>query len=307
MATYATSAEWSANLKNLTVWPELGEAFISNASIFAAFGVPQMVPPGDIKINWTEGGTAAIVNPSTYASTGTIAKVDKTKTLSAAIITAPAQSDIVTLSSNNGWALDQSILQAVESIYTKWTDQLINGVATNLELYGLEQFLTDAATMTGVGVSTNLTGTEATILADLTKLRLELCQMENNFLLCGPNGYMALEAAIQAAGGTTPTHLGMANMGFDVMAYNGMPVIQTKVIDESSSYPFYMINRGPRGVKSVTPDVPELTNLSGLFYSDGPKSAPGILARWWDIALCHQLIFATPRSAGKLDVTPTGS
>jgi hypothetical protein len=299
MATYATAAEWYDAIANLTVFPHLGQVYVDQSPVFVAFGIPNPVTASELKNNWSDGATGVYVNSSTYASTGTVSKVDDSTTSSFAHITAPAQLDIMAETAGGAFALNMSMAGATHAIYDKFVHGAINGANTGNELSGFDTFLTAAAS-TPVSTDTSVSGIESNTFELLDNLKVQLATEGENFILTSRAGHTALKVLMRAAGGTTPVHDGMKNFGFgNVLEYDGMPVFATRHLTTvgAADELYYMVNTGPNGAQLVVP-----TGKS-MWVNDGPKSAPGVIAKWWDIVLRCQLLYMSPRAVGKAQIT----
>jgi hypothetical protein len=192
-----------------------------------------------------------------------------------------------------------SMAGATHAIYDKFVHGAINGANTGNELSGFDTFIT-AAQSSPVSTNTVVSGIESATFELLDAVKTQLATEGENFILTSRDGYKSLKALIRGVGGTTPIHAGMKSFGFgNVLEYDGMPVFYTRHLTTvgAADELFYIVNTGPNGCKLVVP-----TGKS-MWINDGPKSAPGIIAKWWDIVLRCQLLYLSARAVGKAQIT----
>lgn len=299
MATFATSAEWYDYIYNLTTLPELGFAYLKQAPIFAAFGKPVELPAGQLRNNWSDGGTATYISTSTYAGTGTITKVNDSTSSNFVDISAPAQNDRLSKHSGNAGAFEMSLAGAAHNIYDKFVYECINGNNTG-QIHGFDTYLTTVSS-TPVSTATTVSGVESTnFLETLYGLEEQMEKDGGGFILTSSTGLASLKTKMATAGGITPVHEGLRNFGFgNYLEFDGYPVFSTRhltTVGASDEY-FYFVNTGPMGCKLVVP--------FGLptFDLDGPKKQPLVDADWYDMILTCQLIYRSPRAVGRAQIT----
>jgi len=294
-----TAAHWADQLKRLEIVPGIGLQYLSYAPIYAAIGLPLEMNETRLKVNWSDGATADHVSVTTYGSGAAAGHVDDTITSSYGMIAGTAHSDIII--ENHGdelEALGQSFELAYESIYKQWCTDLFSGANSGTQVHGLDAFLV-LAQATPVSTDTQLTSTEANILKNLVSLKIRLA-LGPKIVLCSETGYSMVDSAISAAGGITPGHQALEYFGEEYLTYRGMYFFHCDLISAvEGDEVFYMISKGPKGVKLCVP------RSKGMWQIPDPVRTAGVFATTFDVALVTQLLYNSPRAAGTLTVTPT--
>lgn len=303
MATLPKQSEWRDFFAETTVYDHLGMAFLQQAPIFAAFGLPQAEMSGNLRWNWSDGGSASDVHPDTHVGSGTYTQVDDSFVSSFALHTAPAQSTIKAgLEKNGNAAFERSSQGAMSAIYDRWVGQLFDGSNSSNQLWGLESFHTSAAS-TPVGTDTTIDGAEADVLKNIDAAVAEIPVGSDNIIITTTTAYLMVKEALRDSGGNTGVHLGLQHLGFTVPTYEGIPILHTRNLtaDGDGDHPMWVINLGPNGVQLMSPEDGPMIDVWG------PERVPGKLAWEYDIVMATQLGYASPLAAALINITPTSS
>jgi len=304
LLTYAQGAqEWS----RLNIHPTFGPLFFDHSPIWRAFGIPEVVPAGRLKVNYTNGATAASLGVTAgIPSTGAAAGVDTTQTKVFGAIASQASVDLPTRAQGGGFEAGLSADRAVGAIYREWVDQMIGAQTGEVygQIWGTSHFV---ANVTGEADGMQVSGsyargsmTPALLKTSIGKMLSKLPQDGSmNICITSPSGYEAVYNAIESVGGTTPLMTPQEAFGFSNLQYRNTiffasDKVDSRVLTGSTSSEFYFYNTGPEGTKLVVPDtVPAV-------LVDGPKKTVGQLNDVWDIVLNTQTLYTGHHAAGKM-------
>ena len=287
---YPTKAQWDAAIEGLTVYPSLGRALMGQAPIVMALGVPRPVPLAGLRINWTDGATAASLGTSAgIPNSGVAAQVDDTFTLGLGQIASQAYRSKAT---EDGFQSARSSEAAVAQIYRTTVAQIVgSGDGTAFDMWGIQDFVANAP------LQTDLVGGEAADILDvLDGVLTSLPKSGYNVCITGDAGYNCVKRALRAAaGGNTAAILAMQDFGFSTIHNDGVLFFNADQItaDASNRMAFNFYNIGPEGCEMVSAD-------GGLFLVDGPKQTAGNLSEVWDVVLRSQLVYGSKRAAYRL-------
>ena len=292
-----TMAQWVDGWSRLSVTPNLGTLYANTAHIYRAFGVPS-VESGRLRVNWTDGATAASVGTGAGApSTGAPAQVDDTFNLDQAAIASQAYTDIGIEMMGSSFEAARSAETAMAAIYDAWVTQLVGATDGNdYELWGVENFFAESAVI-AAGMIDTTGGALSTILTQIDEGLSALPQTGHNIVLCSAKGYGMIKTALRTLGGTSLEHTSQAEYGFTALMYSGAFFFVARQMASKATCPttdegFYMFNVGPEGCETVVPDE--------IFVIDGPKKTVSTFNTVWDIALKGQIIYKSPRAAYQL-------
>ena len=311
-----TMAQWTDELALLTQFPTLGTKFLDASPFFFAFGPPQSVARGKLKVNWAKDATAA--SPSTAAGaphTGAPAQVDANGkfTLDFAAIASQAYTDIGIDMMGPSFAANNSMENALSGIYDGFVNQAASdNDGTDYKLWGAgditasEDTYHATATMVVSGSYTSAAydsdQSEVLNAIELGTLKLNRGDGSYNIGLCDDIWYKNIKKQVRKVGGNTVPILagpqfGMSDrQGYETLYYDGVYWYNTKHLtntnDESTSYIFNV--GGASGCTLVVPQGED------MFLIQGPKWTKGELSEVWDIALKVQLVPKSGRAITKL-------
>lgn len=307
LLTYAQGAQY---FSRLNINSTFGMLYFDASPIFRMFPI-NVVPPGQLRVNYTDGATAGTLGTGAGIpnTSGAPAKVDDTETKVFAAIASQAQIDQPTKAQGNATLqAQQSMDNAVAAIYREFVGELVGTYdgETYGQLWGVKDYLsvtqeTDAMTVSGSYAVGNFTS--ALLREDIGKMIAKLPQDGSpNLCLTSPDGYEAVYKAIEAHGGTTPQHTVQDTFGFSNLIYRNTIFFATDKVsswapdgspgDIGTDYFFY--NLGPNGVKLCVPD--SLPVIDAL----GPARTVGYAAWVWDVILNAQVLYTGHHSAGRL-------
>jgi hypothetical protein len=255
-----------------------------------ALGVPRPVALAGMRVNWTDGATAASLGTSAgIPNTGAAAQVDDTFTLGMGQIASQAYRSKAT---DDGFQSARSSESAVAQIYRTFVTQLIaSGDGTAFDIWGIRDFV---ANSTGQQDLTG--GPAADILEVIDGVMTSLPSSGYTVCITGDAGYNLVKSALRtAAGGNTANILAMQDFGFQTITSDGVLFFHTSgiVADASDRMAFNFYNIGPEGCELVAAN-------SGLFLADGPKQTAGNLSEMWDIVLRAQMVYGSKLAAYRL-------
>jgi hypothetical protein len=306
LPTYAQSAaEWS----RLNIHPVFGMLYHDSSPIFRAFGAPQTVPAGRLKVNYTDGATAASLGTGAGApSTGAPAFVDDTQTKVFAGIASQSSIDLATLTQGGGFEAEQSANAAVASIYREFVNQLISlqDGETAYKLWGAGDFI---GTVTQASGGQRVSGSYAAgamtsaLLKQSIGKSLSLLPQDGSMNICilPAVAYEAVYTAIEGQGGTTPLMTAQETFGFSNLVYRNCVFFASDLAKTNNGVgagtkttaDMWFFNTGPQGVGLFAPDsVP-------LIQVDGPKLTAGYISRAWDVVLNCQVLYKSHLAAVK--------
>lgn len=292
-----TMAQWTDAWRTLVVTPNLGTLYANTAHIYRAFGIPSQ-ESGQLRVNWTDGATAASVGTGAGAThSGAAAQVDDTFNLDQAALASQAYTDIGISMMGSSFEAARSAEKAVAAIYDLWVTQLVGSTdGDDYELWGVENFFAEAAPI-AAGMIDTTGGALSTLLTQIDQGLSALPQTGHNVVLCSATGYGMIKTALRGLGGTSLEHTSEAEFGFTALKYSGAFFFTVRQMASKATCPttdeaFYMFNIGPEGCETVVPDT--------VFEIDGPKKTVGSFNTVWDIALKGQIIYKSPRAAYQL-------
>ena len=290
MALIAASS-WRDYFYEMHNYPELGYTFGNVAPIFKAFGTPENIGVGDIRMNWSSGATAAYHSTSNWTASISPASVGYSKTYEFGYLTAQAQETIA--EKHSTFALKNSIDAATHGLYSGWVTGILTGTGAAPQIMGCDT-CTGLVWPTALGMVINSTGSISQALSKFNLALSVLPQSGYNVAVCGPKAYANLITQLAAAGGTSAMMLGDNNFGHQYLTYlncfifPAFEVTETAVVSDVRIF-----NIGPEGVVPVTDN-------GQLFNVDGPKKTVGTVADVYDITLCYQLVYKSPRACALL-------
>lgn len=297
-----TMAQWTDAWAKLTVFPALGTLYAEQSHIFRAFGVPERIEKGQVKINWTDGATAGSVQTGAgapQASGVAPAQVTATYTKDFAGIGSQAYTDIGVDLMGSGFEENLSIMQAMLAIYRQFVTQIVgSNDGTDYKLWGAANFY-GLAKVISAGMINTTGGLVATLIDQIDDALASLPSSGYNICLTDKQGYNALKKQIRALGGTTPDHTSLEDFGFETLTYDGCAFFHCSQMATTGTCPttdsgFYFYNIGPEGVQVVFP------GLEDPWIVQGPKMTSGYFNETWDIALGVQVIYTSPRASYQL-------
>lgn len=287
---YPTKAEWDASLEGLTVYPSLGQALLGQAPIVMALGVPRPVSLAGIRVNWTDGATAASLGTTAgIPNSGVAAKVDDTFTLGLGQIASQAYRSKAT---EDGFQSARSSEAAIAQIYRTTVSQLVgSGDGTAFDMWGIRDFVANST-----GQEDLVGGLAADILELIDGVMTTLPSSGYTVCITGDAGYNLVKSALRtAAGGNTAQILAMQDFGFSTIQNDGVLFFHSSGItaDASNRMAFNFYNMGPEGCEMVAANT-------GLFLADGPKQTAGNLSEVWDVVMRSQIVYGSKLAAYRL-------
>ena len=297
-AVHAKTA-FSDNIRPLSIYPDIGDVYGNLAKIMAAMAGPTGVIPGadgDLRVNWTDGSTAGVVNTTTFVHGSTPGSVGDTKVYEWALLAGVAE---VSPQSQTDYQKQAQTQMALHGIHQLWADDLIDGAGTDHTLMGFDTQITNAeATPLGAGYF-SVSGLEA-VTVDLVTEATAILETNDGVIFTNVTGYRRLlKYALAAAGGAYPTHIAMSNLGFgNVPEIMGMPILIDRHITDVGNDTFaYVVNTGPEGAKVIVPDNQGMFEVRGPIYDQA-----NVLANY-HILMRSQVIYPTPRGVVKIAIT----
>jgi len=287
---YPTKAQWDAAIESLTVYPSLGQALMGQAPIILALGVPAETPLAGLRVNWTDGATAASLGTTAgIPNSGAAATVDDSFSLGLAQIASQAYRSKATEADVQA---GNSQSAAVAQIYRTWVSQLIgSGDGTAFDVWGIQDFVVNSPNQVDL-----VGGEAADILETIDDVMTNLPQSGYNVCITSPEGYNLVKRTLRtAAGGNTAGILAMQDFGFPTLQNDGCLFFRADQIsvDASNRTPFNFFNMGPEGCQLVGAS-------DGIFLADGPKQTAGTLSEVWDVVLRLQMLYGSKRAAYRL-------
>lgn len=304
LPTYAqAAAEWS----RLNISPTFGMLFFDHSPIFRALGPAITVPAGRLKVNYTDGATAASLGTTAgIPSTGAPAFVDDTETKVFGAIASQASIDLPTRTQGGGFEAGLSAERAVDALYREWVGQLISlqDGETYGQMWGAGDFVAnvtqEADNMTVSGSYDKADFTNTLLKRSVGKMLSKLPQDgSSNVCITSEEGYEAIYTALEGLGGTTPLMTPNDVFGFTNLTYRNTVFFASDKVDNGrvgadAFSDFWFFNNGIQGMKVCVSDaVPAI-------LVDGPKKTAGQLNEVWDIVLSTQVLYTGHHSAGKL-------
>ena len=307
-----TYAQWSAEFSRLNINPSLGMLYFNHAPIFRGLlgpsGLPSVRPAGRLKVNYTDGATAAsLAATANLPSSGAPSFVDDTETKVYAAIASQAYTDHAAIA-QGGDEAGLSLESAVAACYREFVGQLIstNDGETWGQVWGAGDFqqnvTQEADSMLVSGSYAKTAHSDALLKRDIGKMLSKLPQDGSmNVCITSPAGYEGMYTAIEGAGGTTPLHTSMDDFGFSNLTYrNTVFFVSDKVDTKTStngaqqSSDFWFFNTGREGVSVNVPDTME------ILTAYGPDRVVGNFSWVTDVALNCQVLYQGHHSAGLL-------
>ena len=305
-----TYAQWSAEFSRLNINPSLGMLYFNHAPIFRALlgqgGLPRVRPAGRLKVNYTDGATAASLGVGAgLASSGAPGQVNDTETKVYGTITSQAYTDHAAIQ-QGGDEAGLSLEAATAAMYREWVGQLISAQdgETYGQVWGAGDFVanvtqeTDGMTISGSYAVANMTS--ALLKQSVGKMLAKLPQDGSmNVCITSPAGYEAMYTAIESLGGTTPLMTDREAFGFSNLTYRNTVFfvsdkVDTATQDSDTFSDFWFYNTGMEGVSINVPDTME------VITAYGPTRTAGSFSWVIDTALNTQVLYQGHHSAGKL-------
>jgi len=292
-------ANYSDYIRPLTIYPELGEVYATGAKIMAAMAPygPTPAADADLKVNWTDGATAAAVNTTTYIHGATAPSVGDSFTYEWSLYAGIAE---ITPQSQTDFQRIQQTKSALQGVNSKWADDLIDGSGTDHTLMGFDTQIALAAAAGDASNSYTVSGVEANTM-DLLIEASALLDTNEGVIITNTTGYKEImHYALAAAGGAWTQHIGMTNLGFgNVPQVMGMPILTNRhIANVGNDTFFYMVNTTP-GV-GATVIVPA---NQAMFDLRGPIRDQANVIDVYHIILRSQVIYPTPRGVVKGSIT----
>jgi len=307
-----TYAQWSAEFSRLNINPSLGMLYFNHAPIFRGLlgpgGLPSVRPAGRLKVNYTDGATAAsLAATANLPSSGAPAFVDDTETKVYAAIASQAYTDHAAIA-QAGDEAGLSLEAAVAACYREFVGQVIstNDGETYGQVWGAGDFV---ANVTQESDSMQISGsyaktahTDALLKRSIGNMIAKLPQ-DGSMHVCvtSPNGYEAVYSAIEGLGGTTPLMTPQEAFGFSNLMYRNTIFFVSDKVDQKTSTngaqqssDFWFFNTGREGVSVNVPDTME------ILTAYGPDRVVGNFSWVTDVALNCQVLYQGHHSAGKL-------
>jgi hypothetical protein len=301
MANYVSKASFIDNYRNLAVVPEIGEALADQSRFIAALGLPREVTAGDLKVNWTQGGTAALPSTSTWAGNASPAALSGSHTYSMGMIFGMGAVDDYSRAVAAADPVAVSVMMASYDVDQKFASELINGTGTDFSLAGFDYYLNTVNGDSAYRINASgTTGFQAvtTLQASLDKAQVVL-NGNANLIVTSKEGFRALKGQLRSAGGVTPVHEGLRNFGFgDTLSWDGIPVIYTDYVTSDTTNKltsFYMLNVNHyKGVDFVVPTNRQAVTLKG------PISVAGSAYDNYHLEFFCQILYRAPNCLSKL-------
>lgn len=292
-----TMAQWTDAWRQVSIYPTLGSLYADTSHIYRAFGIPA-IEKGALRVNWTDGATAASVGTGAGApSTGAPAQVDDTFNLDYAALASQAYTDIGIEMMGASFEATRSLEKAMAAIADLFVTQLCGSAAgVDYAIWGAESFFAESAVI-AAGMVDTTGGTLAQLLLKIDQRLSKLPTSGHNICLCDSTGYGLVKSALRALGGTSLEHTAEEEYGFTALKYSGCFFFPVRQMESKASCPstdtaFYFFNIGPEGCETVIPN--EMWNIQG------PKWTKGEFNETWDIAKMTQVIYKSPRAAAQL-------
>lgn len=291
---------FSDYIRPLTIYPELGEVYATGAKIMAAMAPYGPIPAsdGDLKVNWTDGGTAAAVNTTTYVHGSTAPSVGDSWTYEWSLYAGVAE---VTPQSQTDFQKAMQTKSALHGVYSKWADDLIDGAGTDHTLMGFDTQITAAAAAGDASNTYTVSGLQANTMDLLIEAVSLLDVPDSGVIFTNNTGYTKImHYALAAAGGAWTQHIGMLNLGFgNIPQVMGFPVLVNRhIADVGNDTFFYMVNTTPgEGATVIVPSDKSMFEVRGPIYDQA-----NVITNY-HILLRSQVIYPTPRGVVRGAIT----
>ena len=252
--------------------------------------------PGNMKAIWSNGATADYVSTNAGAVAGTTApaQADEVNTISPALISSIAYSDIWATILSDGSNLDLSMNAAFAAI----TDDIVGGLIGSGDgsansIWGIEDFVAQTIpasldmSVSGSAAAANIDDMMDEAIAKLPSTGFNVCVYTDA-------AEVALVKRLKATGGITPNILADQAFGSPVLTYrNTLCFSHNRAADVGGTFPGYKLsifNVGPQGISIVTPNT-----APGIIVNEGKFE--GAFRESYDIGLAYQIIYNLPSSA----------